>query len=146
MIRYELKDKERQAALEKAFPGFGADLQSTCECEFDDRFCHVSVRLSNCGGVVYDSAVDIMKSAICTERAYDPKAWNKFPEVTPPEGVWMRVEGDRAKHFHVKHGAIFLRGEWYWRIPRPSDPNPACAQIDRREVERFRPWDEEGEE
>lgn len=24
---------------------------------------------------------------------YDPNAWNSYPEVTPPEGVLMRIEG-----------------------------------------------------
>lgn len=31
MIRYELKDKERQAALEKALPGFADALQRACK-------------------------------------------------------------------------------------------------------------------
>lgn len=31
MIRYELKDKERQAALEKALPGFDEALQRACK-------------------------------------------------------------------------------------------------------------------
>ena len=31
MTRYELKDKERQSALEKALPGFGEALQRACK-------------------------------------------------------------------------------------------------------------------
>ena len=147
MIRYELKDKEHQAALEKALPGFSEELQARCAWAFEDEENYVGV--SHCDGVQHPGfywEVDVPKEQIEVIGKYDSKKWNKFPEVTPPEGVWMRVEGDRARGFHVKHGAIFLRGEWYWRIPQPSDPSPACAQIDRREVERFRPWDEgEGE-
>ena len=150
MIRYELKDKERQAALEKALPGFKEECQRACE-RLDGHLDEgMPVTFSNIKSDA-DSwtrnewSLLIPANNLEVIEEYDPKGWNRFPEVTPPEGVWMRVEGNRAKVFHVKHGAIFLRGEWYWRIPRPSDPSPACAQIDRREVERFRPWDEEKE-
>ena len=149
MIRYELKDKERQAAFEKVLPGFDEALQQACaqrNGELEVGACvgleHFQISTQWCKGE-WTLALPTVDLEVIGK--YDSKKWNKFPEVTPPEGVWMRVEGDRARGFHVKHGAIFLRGEWYWRIPRPSDPDPACAQIDRREVERFRPWDEEEE-
>lgn len=135
MIRYELKDKERQAALEKALPGFGKDLQAACKDQFDDEFSHVCVQLNHDGGIFFDSGVNIKKTAIRTKEAYDPKGWNKYPEVTPPEGVWMRVETWNAVGATVR--GVFMYTKGAWRRSKYTSPN------DEIKVARFRPWDEE---
>ncbi len=43
-----------------------------------------------------------------TNIGYDPHSWNEYPEVTPPEGVYMRIE------FEDKSGgkAVFYKNEW----------------------------------
>lgn len=137
MIRYELKDKERQAALEKMLPGFGEDLQKACEDDFDDGFNHVCVQLSAGSDVFYYGTVDIRKAAICTKEVYDPHAWNNYPEVTPPEGVLMRIEGQYAKRPELEYyGAlVYLEGAWHF-----ADTSEIADNVI---VERFRPWDEE---
>lgn len=146
MIRYELKDKERQAAFEKALPGFDEKLQTACKYQYGDGSCCVTMQLEAYKGILISNLIFIDKDAIAAKEVYDPKKWNSYPEVTPPEGVWMRVEGVRTSGFHVRDGAIFLRGDWYWRLPRASDPNAHCARLDNQDVERFRPWTEEDEE
>ncbi len=148
MIRFELKDKSRQEAFEKALPGFKEECQRACERHdghLDEGMSVVfsHTKLATDSWTSNEWSLVIPANNLEVIGKYDSKKWNKYPEVTPPEGVWMRVEGNRAKDFHVKCGAIFLRGEWYWRIPRASDPYPACAQMDGREVERFRPWEDE---
>ena len=139
MIRYELKDKERQAAWEKAFPGFARDLQAACDEQFDDKFSYVRVRLI-CARILYcDGMLDIKKKAIRTKEGYDPNAWNNYPEVTPPEGVPLRCEGLHVDTGHKFRAALqFAHGEFRFECGFRMLPNTR--------VERFRPWDEEGEE
>lgn len=137
MIRFELKDKERQAALEKMLPGFSEDLQTACENQFDNGFNHVCVQLSAGSDVFYFGTVDIRKAAICTKEVYDPHAWNRFPEVTPPEGVWMRCEGAADDGRILRDAAIFLFGKWRWREVSTED-----GMVMPTNVKRFRPWDE----
>ena len=137
MIRYELKDKERQAAWEKAFPGFGDALQAACDEQFDDKFNYVRVRLI-CARILYcDGMLDIKKKAIRTKEGYDPKKWNSYPEVKPPEGFLMRIEGQYAKRPELKYyGALmYLEGAWHFA--------DTVEIADNVIVERFRPWDEE---
>lgn len=138
MIRYELKNKEQQAALEKAFPGFDSDLQAACNDEFDDEFNHVRVRLSHDGGIFRDSRVNIEKAAICAKEVYDPDKWNKFPKITPPENVWMRVETWSACGAVVRGVFMYVNGAW--RRSKYTDPQNEIKAA------RFRPWTEEGEE
>ena len=138
MKRYELKDKEKQAALEKALPGFGDDLQAACEEQFDDAFSYVCVQLT-CAGIVYrDSEVRFKKSGICTKVEYDPKGWNNYPEATPPEGVWMRVETWNACGSTVRGVFMYVNGTW--RRSKYADPQNEIKAA------RFRPWDEEAKD
>lgn len=142
MIRYELKNKERQAALEKILPEFGDDLQAACDEQFDDEFNHVCVRLSDNGGVFCDDEVNIKvnikKAAIRAKEVYDPYAWNKYPEVTPPEGVPLRCEGLHEDTGHKFRAALqFAHGEFRFECGFRMLPNTR--------VTRFRPWDD-GEE
>lgn len=63
---------------------------------------------------------------------YDPTAWNSWPEVDPPEDVWLRVDvpngGFKAKAKHSGSGDV------------------AFYTPDREEITddviRFRPWDD----
>lgn len=140
MIRYELKDKERQAALEKALPGFKEILQRACEnheLEYFDE--HKSVAARHC---TTDAAwgsgewlIALPTDDIEVIEEYDPNKWNNYPEVTPPEGVWMRVETWDACGGVVR--GVFIHVNGTWRRSRYTAPN------DEIKVARFRPWDEE---
>lgn len=135
MIRYRLKDQERQTALEKIFPGFGEALQAACEDEYGDSTRYVEMQLSDCNGIFFNDETVINKDAITTEEVYDPHAWNRFPEVTPPEGVWMRCEGHDQDTGMLLRAALVFDGK-HWKEPR-GDTYWLCT------VERFRPWDDE---
>lgn len=139
MTRYELKDSGRQAALEKALPGFEEALQSYCKDQFSDPTDFVNVAIGNGKGWGYECLVGIQKNAILVKETYDPKKWNKYPEVTPPEGVWMRCEGETANGRIIRDAAIFLRGKWRW-----WEVGPDAGMLVTFDIKRFRPWDEEG--
>lgn len=143
MIRYELKDRECQAAFEKAQPGFGRALQAACKKEFDDEFSYVCVRL-NRGGIFCDDEVSIRKTAIHTKGTYNPRAWNKFPEVTPPEDISLRCEGhDRDTGRPFRAILRYLDGGFCFDS---TDPRYYRSLFPGMVIDRFRPWDEEGEE
>lgn len=140
MIRYELKDKERQAALEKALPVFKKMLQHACENhrpEYFDEHKSVAVFYSTVDGTWGSGEwmIELPTDDIEVIKEYDPNKWNNYPEVTPPEGVWMRCGGhDHSTGVWLRAALVFdgknwkdTRGDTYWLGT----------------VERFRPWDEE---
>ena len=136
MTRYELKNKERQDALEKALPGFEEALQNGCKDQFSDPTDFVNVAIGNGKGWGYECLVGIQKNAILVKETYDTHAWNDYPEVTPPEKVWMRIEMlSQDGGLKTRDVAFYKAGRWC-KFP-----------LDNGEVIlgrlRFRPWDEE---
>lgn len=135
MKRYELKDKERQAAFEKIFPGFGRLLDAACAVCPADTVVHISSHGVAGQDFPHFYELSFPRSVIEKVETYDPKGWNKYPEVTPPEGVWMRCGGhDHSTGVWLRAALVFdgknwkdTRGDTYWLGT----------------VERFRPWDEE---
>ncbi len=142
MIRYELKDKERQAALEKALPVFKKMLQHACENhrpEYFDEHKSVAVFYSTVDGTWGSGEwmIELPTDDIEVIKEYDPNKWNNYPEVTPPEGVLMRIEGQYDKRPELEYyGALmYLEGAWHF-----ADTSEIADNVI---VERFRPWDEE---
>ena len=142
MIRYELKDKERQAALEKALPVFKKMLQHACENhrpEYFDEHKSVAVFYSTVDGTWGSGEwlIELPTDDIEVIKEYDPNKWNNYPEVTPPEGVLMRIEGQYAKRPELEYyGALmYLEGAWHFA--------DTVEIADNVIVERFRPWNDE---
>ena len=73
---------------------------------------------------------------------YNPKAWNEYPAVKPPEGEMMRVE-----YFSLilrKLGrtcAIFCNGQWFVEIAGEPDTEFPLEET-MIKVKRFRPWED----
>ena len=82
-------------------------------------------------------ALEITPSMLEQVEEYNPHAWNKYPDVTPPEGVWMRVQDTNHHGFR----AIFRSVDGWL-----DDLGFCCGGEDGSEIEFFRPWDEEDEE
>ena len=142
MIRYELKDKERQATLEKALPGFAMRLHECYAAQRSDEFRFIVVdRREGRPGINDDGdrpaywKIDICKDDIEAVEQYDPKKWNEYPEVTPPKGILMRCEGQYRYGGIFKGAAAWDNGVWL-----PLEPMTEPEDI---MIERFRPWDEE---
>ena len=69
-------------------------------------------------------------------QEYNSNDWNKFPEVTPPEGVWMRVE--QFSNNKVRRTAgIFRDGKWYGK----HDVCDTYLDETLGNVTLFRPWE-----
>lgn len=143
MIRYELKDKSRQEALEKALPGFKEECRRMCEgldghLDEGTPVMFSTVNFDAASWTRNEWSLVIPADNLEVIEEYDPNKWNNYPEVTPPEGVLMRIEGQYAKRPELEYyGALmYLEGAWHFA--------DTVEIADNVIVERFRPWDEEG--
>lgn len=146
-MRYELKDKERQAALEKALPGFKEALQRACahgDGKLEVNACvgieHFQVSAPWCKD---EWTLALPTADLEAIEEYDPTKWNEYPQVTPPEGVPMRIEYTVPLMTVFQRGgiAVFENGHWYECTP---DGRHKISQFKNgRRVVRFRPWDDE---
>lgn len=138
-MKYRLKDRELQKKLDEATDGeFSRRLQN-------DRERMDGMILIGCMGMIEDRRrhhhTKIQRMTLCfaTDEIeevaeYDPHGWNSFPEVEPPEGVWMRCETDvNAIEHKIRHIAKFDGREWRDYLSKQVV------------VHRFRPWDEDDE-
>lgn len=64
---------------------------------------------------------------------YDPHTWNEYPEVTPPEGVLMRVECDGNLHTAL----VYKNNRWQFES---GENFQGFERIYK--VKRFRPWED----
>lgn len=153
-VTYRLKDQELQRKLDNLTDGNFSGLLAETMSEDNGLSPHISV---DCGEwinphaneqlAIYRFRVYFRKDEIEVVHVYDPKAWNEYPDVEPPEGVWMRFEykcvNDEIKDIEpccndeepIGVRLIYRDGEW-----RNSRNFPLCTNK-IREV-RFRPWDE----
>lgn len=138
-MKYRIKDHELQRKLDEATDGeFSQRLQN-------DREHMDGMILIGCMGMIEDrrrhNHTKLQRMTLCfaTDEIeevaeYDPHGWNAFPEVEPPEGVWMRCETDvNAIEHKIRHVAKFDGREWRDYLSKQVV------------VHRFRPWDEDDE-
>ena len=138
-MKYRLKDRKLQKKLDEATDGeFSRRLQN-------DRERMDGMILIGCMGMIEDrrrhNHTKLQRMTLCfaTDEIeevaeYDPHGWNAFPEVEPPEGVWMRCETDvNAIEHKIRHVAKFDGREWRDYLSKQVV------------VHRFRPWDEDDE-
>lgn len=136
-MKYRLKDRVLQKKLDEATDGeFSRRLQN-------DRERMDGMILIGCMGMIEDrrrhNHTKLQRMTLCfaTDEIeevaeYDPHKWNEYPEVTPPEGVWMRCETDvNAIEHKIRHVAKFDGREWRDYLSKQVV------------VHRFRSWDEE---
>ena len=139
-MKYRLKDRELQRKLDEISDGdFSARLHKERELIKDSFQKEPRLHVLWFGeGSQFSAALyaDMLEEV----REYGPHGWNDFPEVEPPEGVWMRVEWREGVVHHraVARYEVWGGGkEFLW----VSDKRII------REVDRFRPRDDpDGEE
>ena len=141
-MHYELKNKERQEALEKALPGFKEECRRVCEgldghLDEGTPVMFSTVNFDAASWTRNEWSLVIPADNLEVIEEYDPKKWNSYPKVTPPEGVWMRVETWSACGAVVRGVFMYVNGAW--RRSKYTDPQNEIKAA------RFRPWDEEKE-
>lgn len=135
-MKYRLKDAELQKKLDEISNGgfsermeyglvskeYPAELYCVrCDLYDGTKRGRIEIRLAGC--------------EIETVQKYDPHAWNSYPEVTPPEGVLMRVEFVYDGNF-CRNCAVFENGAWHITIE-----GEALYDITLDNVKRYRPWE-----
>lgn len=138
-MKYRLKDKELQRKLDEISDGdFSARLHKERELIKDSFQKEPRLHVLWFGeGSQFSAALyaDMVEKV----REYDPHNWNEYPEVTPPEGVWMRVEwrDGVVKRLAVARYEAWGGGKQFVWV---SDKRII------REVDRFRPLDDPEDE
>lgn len=123
-MKYRLKDQALQKRLDEVTGGnFSHRLQD------NDFVQRMEIKGRN-------AAVSLL---LLTEEIepipeYTTKGWNPFPEVTPPEGVLMRVEYVNSFGAKRKGCASFSKGEW---VNFDGYVFEGVSNL------RFRPWEDE---
>ena len=139
MTKYRLKDQDLQHHLDAISDGeFSEALRSGIE--FDkDGFAVVPFGFSkhdnNKALITGKFTVTLCKDEVYELADYDPNAWNYFPEVTPPEGVLMRVETKTGRNFCGYYHIYEEGGCWCY------DDGILCPRVISESVTRFRPWE-----
>lgn len=130
-MTWHLKDRELEKKLE-VFSGGNFVNSMNREIERDnidsEFFVWVAFGRKLSGDDDKDNCLLFRMDEIEEVAEYNPKDWNNFPEVTPPEGVYMRVE------FEDKSGgkAVFYQNEWL---------DTDCTLFSFSPV-KFRPWED----
>lgn len=133
-MKFKLKNQVQQAEIEEKFPEFDKHLQRQCQKQMDDEtdFVLITFKPSENSRVV----IAIPKEELLVTPEYNPDTWNNFPEVTPPEGVLMRIERDCGGTIR-RNCAIFKNGAWHVT----ADGEASCDFFTFVGVKRFRPWE-----
>ena len=141
MNKYILKDADLQHHLDAISGGEFSEALKSGNVEFDeDGFATVrfgsSTHENNKTLVTEKFSGFLHKDEVSFQ--YDPDAWNSFPEVTPPEGVLMRVEIEYPDGDVSRTCAIFKDEVWWEAVNgEPIDEEVTVTG----KVKRFRPWE-----
>lgn len=137
-MKYRLKDRGLQEKLDEISKGDLSDALEVCSAAVASALKR-GKPTTIWFGVQPQLSLEITSDMLEEVREYDPHKWNDFPEVEPPEDVWMRVErcvDGRTYHFAARYVPVGDSEDYEWL-------SEANLSID---VDRFRPWDEEDEE
>lgn len=136
MTKYRLKDQDLQHHLDAISGGDFSDVLNANDLDFDeDGMTEIAFGSSSHGKtfIAEKFSVTLLKDEISFQ--YDPNAWNSFPEVTPPEGVLMRVETKTGRNFCGYYHIYEEGGCWCY------NDGILCPKAISESVTRFRPWE-----
>lgn len=144
-MKYRLKDKELQKKLDELSGGeFSKALQNP-HSEALLRMPPIETLNVNFGGTIGKGLLQarftmrLLKDDVEAVPEYNPHGWNKYPEVTPPEGVLMATEfywsrKDFEDEDPCRSCWMFKNGKWHWMDGRDCLVDYGWKNI------RFRPW------
>lgn len=129
MTTYRLRDRKLQQKLDELSHGaFSEMLKTMGKFLAQKTATHVQLGESR-------FTVTLFKEDFETEPEYDPNDWNVFPNVTPPEGVLMRVETKGGRKFCGYYHTFAEGGCWCY------EDGTVCPEAISKSVERYRPWE-----
>lgn len=134
-MTWHLKDRELEKKLEEFTGGnFVNSLNQVIESDGIDSEFVVWVGFGRklLGDDDKDNCLLFRTDELEEVPEYNPKIWNDYRKVTPPEGVPMRVETNMGFGFKAR----FEHGDWL-------DNRNDVVGFDDGNVIRFRPWSED---
>ena len=141
-MKYRIKNE----AIEKAVRGlfktqeaFEKQLNAWSEYHFKYYHTYSCIKIvANSAESITGYACELYVATSDVEEVvdYDPKKWNEYSKVKPPENVWMRCEMHTIDSIR-KVGAIFQDGEW-------RNHEGCSYRTSGWYCVRFKPWDDEG--
>lgn len=140
-MKYRLKDQDLQRHLDAISHGeFSRCLQTelqdirgrgTTDADYRVFFGFMSGRAE----LVNRFSMLLYEHEIEATPEYNPDDWNAYPEVTPPEGVLMRVETEGGRKFCGYYHTFAEGGCWCY------EDGTVCPEALSKSVERYRPWE-----
>lgn len=126
-MTYRLKDAALQKKLDELSKGAFSELIATSGGVFarEDKSL---LKLGNGRFIVVLHKEDF-------EAVYNPDDWNNYPEVTPPEGVLMRVETEGGRKFCGYYHNFAEGGCWCY------EDGTVCPEAISKSVKRYRTWE-----
>ena len=136
-MTYRLKDRELQKKLDEiSNGGFSKNLRPYDGKCFSSTFCYTNNDLE---GPIASRGTELIvwvgRYEVEKAPEYDPKNWNSYPEVTPPEYELMRFEYVNSYGAKQRNCAAFIKGKWVSFYGDTLDVRKASNA-------RFRPWED----
>lgn len=147
MTKYRLKDQELQKKLDEISDGeFSKNLHKFDENHFASywgKTIFFTINEDDDGEELEESkhirepqfGVWFNIGEIEEVPEYNPNNWNNYPDVTPPEGVLMRVETTTGSKFCGYYHTFAEGGCWCY------EDGTVCPEALSKSVERYRPWE-----
>lgn len=136
MTKYRLKDQELQKKLDEITDG---DFSECLEKGAVDQFCRVGSIGVTCGRFGCNGhprlKIDFYLHEYEELKEYNPNDWNSYPDVTPPEGVLMRVETEGGRKFCGYYHTFAEGGCWCY------EDGTVCPEAISKSVKRYRSWE-----
>ena len=136
MAKYRLKDQELQKKLDEITDG---DFSECLEKGAVDQFCRVGSIGVTCGRFGCNGhprlKIDFYLHEYEELKEYNPNDWNSYPDVTPPEGVLMRVEAEGVRKFCGYYHTFAEGGCWCY------EDGTVCPEAISKSVKRYRTWE-----
>ena len=136
-MTWHLKDKEFERKLIEFCPKFLDELNESAYVSVGyTKYVPVILDREDPDGNLKKITLFFWLDELEELEAYNPHDWNKFPAVTPPENIPMRVETESGGYIY-RECAIFNEG--VWKCERDGEADEELYG----HVKRFRPWSED---
>lgn len=144
-MKYRLKDASLQKKLDEISDGdFSRALRRLVELDIpvSEPIYMAFGDMQPCGfadgfGNLRRFSICLLKDDLKIVKEYNPHDWNSYPDVTPPEGVLMRVE-----RIWCRTCAIFEDGAWRKEEHgKAAIDSQGCYDDTFDDVKRYRPWE-----
>lgn len=148
MTKYQLKDQELQKKLDEISNGdFSRAFRRLVELDIpvSEPIYMAFGDMQLCGfadgfGNLRRFSICLLKDDLKIVKDYNPNDWNNYPDVTPPEGVWMCVEAERVSTGEIiRSCALFRDGRW--RLTEQGTAVDLVEFAGTKKVKRYRPWE-----